>query len=197
METKPLKIWPNENGVVISHAFTTESGEHYYYIKDVFNTFAQRAMEALSVYDKWEMRCTRDYLLDWMMAMDKVTTSTINFHEFYKLLGELKERINFAIPSEEIIYEFAAVAYFDKNESPYKYDPEYGKQKIARWKEDGNNAQYFFFKTPIKDLIPLPDLSENDLQTYLKAINQMDQTQREHLSTLISSNQQKADLPTA
>jgi hypothetical protein len=189
---KPLKIWPNESGVVISHAFTL-GGEHYYYVKDVFNTFAHRAMEALAVYDRWNMRCTRQYLLDWKASMKEVTTSKIDFNEFYKLLGELYERLDFALPTEEIIFEFAAVAFFDEHESPYKYDNEYGKEKITRWKALGGDAEYFFFKTPIKDLIPLPDLSADDFQTYLSAVNQMDQKQKEHLFTLISQNQQNPD----
>lgn len=194
-ELKPIKQWENVNGVIVSFAFTS-GGEHYYYVKDVFNTFAQRAMEALSIYDKWEMRCTRKYLIDWLSAMDEVTTKTINFHEFYKLLAEIKERINFAIPTEDIIWEFAGVAFFDEQESPFHYDHDYAKEKIKRWKES-DDIDGFFFKTPIKDLIPFPDLSQSDLKDYLKVINQVDQKQIEHLYTLISSNQQSQDLPTA
>jgi hypothetical protein len=84
----------------------------------------------------------------------------------------LKERRQFIIPTSEIIYKFASVAFFDKNESPYSYDPDYNKEKIKRWKEAGDISD-FFIVTQLKDMLPLPELSSQDLEICLTMIDKI------------------------
>ena len=52
---KKPKVWELEQGHVVVPAFI-DRGVQYYEIKDLFNTFSSRGLEALQVYEEWEMR---------------------------------------------------------------------------------------------------------------------------------------------
>lgn len=132
---KKVKVWDSPSGAVITPVFVFE-GVQYYEIKDIFSSYAMRAMEALSIYETWNMRVTREYLLQHIAAMKEATTTKFSIPEIIKLYNNLEERLNFVIPTEDIILEMAAVKYFDENESPMKYDREYCKAKVARWKRE-------------------------------------------------------------
>lgn len=180
-----------EEGHVIKEAFKGKDGTQYYYIKDVFNTFASRALDALAIYEQWSMRCSSEYLKEHAKAVE-IATNKGRLTDVARLNGNLIERLNFALPTEELIYQFAAVVYFDENESPYRYDPEYGKEKIARWKSD-YTIEDFFFKIPIKELIPFPKLSKQDLKTYLKVVEKINTTHLKQLSEVLSAATQNRD----
>lgn len=195
---KKPKVWADlQSGTRVEPAFVS-GGIQYYYVKDTFNTFAGRALEALAVYEKWNMRCSREYLLAHVEAVNKVLNSpkSINLTEIMKLNANLSERLSFAMPTEDIIWEFAAVAFFDDTESPYHYDPAYGKEKIKRWKAAGD-VKDFFSSAPIGELIPLPDFSAVDLGSYLTTLNLIGTKHIDSLLSALSSGQQKQDLKQA
>lgn len=129
---------------------------------------------ALQVYEEWNMRMTREQLLEFITKSEKILSNpkAINVGEIARMVDQMKERLNLIMPTSEIVYKFAAVAFFDKNESPYSYDPEYCKQKIQRWKEAADVSD-FFIVTRLKDMIPLPTLSETDLQICLSIVDQI------------------------
>jgi len=183
-----------EEGHVIIPAFVS-GGIQYYQLKDIFNTFVARAMDAFSLYEQWDQRCTRTFLLGHTKAIDAIIREPkkIDIIDIAELNNKLKERLEWAIPSEELIYKFAAVAYFDRNESPYRYDEKYGEEKIARWKKD-NNIDAFFLKMPIKDSIPSIDMSSTDLKNYLNTLNKMSRNQYEKVISILSSSPQNKDL---
>jgi len=189
-KSKPFKV---EEGHVITPAFKS-GGVQYYRMTDIFNTYAFRALDALAVYEQWQMRCTPEYLVAHKEAMKKLLSDPhkIDITSIVKLYNNLEERLAFAIPTEDIIWNFAAVVYFDENENPYKYDPEYGKQKIARWKKD-KKAVDFFFIQPIKELIPSPELSGEGLDTYLKMANKISQEQLKQVLDILSPEGQNKD----
>lgn len=187
MNKNPFKL---EEGHVVHKAFKSGNVQ-YYYIKDTFNTFALRAMDALAIYEQWEMRCTKEYLYAHAMAVDAALNKGM-LTEVASLNNNLKERQAFAIPTEDIIYQFASIVYFDENESPYRYDPEYGKEKIARWKKDMKISE-FFFHQPIKELIPSPILSGKDSEVYLRVTNAISQKHLKQISDLILPQAQNKD----
>ena len=176
-----------DEGHVIYKAFKS-GGVQYYYIKDTFNTFAMRAMDALAIYEQWQMRCTSEYLRAYVEASDAALNKGL-LTEAASLNQRMKERLDFAIPTEDIIWNFAAVVYFDENESPYKYDHEYGKEKINKWRKDMQVTD-FFSRQPIKALIPLPELSDKDLQGYSKMVNQISQVQLKQVLSQLSPEAQ-------
>jgi abortive infection bacteriophage resistance protein len=165
-------IWQIPEGHVIEPAFIS-GGIQYYRLKDYFNTFSLRGLTALQVYEEWNMRMTKEHLSEFIELMDKNLNNPreIRIGEIARIVNILKERINYIMPTTEIVYKFASVAFFDKNESPYSYDPEYCKQKINRWKEEAEISDFFIVML-LKDMIPLPQLSEVDLKICLNMIDE-------------------------
>lgn len=177
--------WSLEEGHVIVPAFEA-NGIQYYMLRDIFNSFAGRALDAMSIYDKWQMRVTPDFMKSWLDAIEStVNSNPIKITEIANLINMMRERLNFALPTESLIWELASVAFFDKNESPYRYDPEYAKDKIALWKKDPGLPD-FFFKTPLNTIVSLPDLSPQGLANYLKVVETVDLAQLDDLLYKIS-----------
>lgn len=170
----PFKV---DEGHVITPAFKL-GGTQYYKVLDVFNTFAFRAFSALDVYDRWNNRCSPDYLRGLGNALLEIVNNNkngIKISEVSSLATNLLERVDFAIPSADLVWEMAAVAFFDESESPYQYDPEYGKKKIAFWQEEIKKSKEpnFFFRMLTKDILPSPKLSGIDSETYSKVANKI------------------------
>lgn len=186
-------IWQIEEGHVIQPAFISR-GVQYYQLKDYFNTFSMRGMMALQVYEEWNMRMQKEHLTLFIEAFDKIINDPkqIKIGELVKMVGALKERVEWVLPTTDIIYKFASVAFFDKNESPYTYDPEYCKQKIESWKEAAD-VNDFFIVTQLKDMLPFPMLSEEDLQTYLTVIDQLNNMEGENLQRIVLQSKTKMD----
>lgn len=166
-------VWQLDEGHVIEPAFIS-NGVQYYRIKDYFNTFSSRGLTALQVYEEWNMRLQKEHLQMFIERFDEIVNDPkqIKVSELWKIVGMLKERLDFVVPTTDLIYKFASVAFFDKNESPYSYDPEYAKEKIKRWKEAGD-VNDFFIVMQLKDILPLPTLSEQDLAICLSVVDQV------------------------
>jgi hypothetical protein len=98
----------------------------------------------------------------------------------------LKERVTFPIATKDIYLKFASVRYFDENESPYVYDPEYNKIKMARWSEEGSTVDDFFILERLGDMLPLPKLSKDDLLSYLEAVQKVADYQLQNIQRLKS-----------
>ena len=197
-EKNQPKPWPHtvEEGHVIVPAFES-GGVQYYQLHDLFNSFAGRALDAEDVYNRWSMRCSNEFLRGWAAALEnEVNQTSIKILEIGKLVQALKERLDFALPSTGLIWELAAVAFFDETESPYKYDPFYAKTKIERWKKD-ETLPAFFFKCRMSDLVSLPNLSEEGLATYLKAVEAVNASHINLVLDKLSSAQRKTDFSRA
>ncbi len=181
------KVWNLEEGHVIVPAFI-DRGVQYYELKDVFNTFSKRALSAIQVYDEWDMRLNRQDLLDFILAFDNILRNPkeINLTAMVQVVGMLKERVNFPVPTEDMIYKLAAVRYFDENESPYMVDPDYMATKIARWKEAGSTVDPFFIVKRHVDMLPLPKLSKEGLKTLLAAQQNVIESQLKSIRELSS-----------
>lgn len=166
-------VWQLDEGHVIEPAFVS-NGVQYYRIKDYFNTFSSRGLTALQVYEEWNMRLQKEHLKMFIDRFDEIVNDPkqIKVSELWKIVAMLKERLDFVVPTTDLIYKFASVAFFDKNESPYSYDPEYAKEKIKRWKEAGD-VNDFFIVMQLKDILPLPTLSEQDLAICLSVVDQV------------------------
>lgn len=192
---KKEKTWNLQEGHVVIPAFI-DRGVQYYEIKDLFNTFSNRGMMALQVYEEWDMRLKKEDLLDFILAFEKILGSPkeINILNLVKVVNMLKERVNFPIATEDIYYKMASVRYFDMNESPYTYDPEYNKGKVARWKEASSTVDPFFISQRLQDMLPLPKLSKEDLPGYLETVKKISDHQLQTLQSLVLEVQQKADL---
>ena len=188
---KEALVWNLEKGHVCKEAFIL-NGESFYMIEDVHNTYSERGLYALRVYDEWNRRATPEYLkLHYTANRNMYNSRTIELSELIRANEDLGQRLNFVIPTEDIIWKMCSVMFFDKSESPYRYDPEYAKTKIAKWKKS-EKVYDFFLYLRTNQLIPLPETSEEDFNLFLKAVNQYSQSQLDFLLSKLTSNQQKA-----
>jgi hypothetical protein len=169
-------IWHIQDGHVIEHVFT-HRGRDFYRIKDIFNTHTLRGMAAVEVYDKWNMRMDRDTLQKYVSEIKKLLTpedNVLDLPQVYNLLNGMQERMNWVIAPGEYIKDLFCVMYFDKNESPYDYDPAYQIEK-KRFLFGGKDAiDPFLSYTRLSELMPLPKLSPDDLATALAVIQQLE-----------------------
>ena len=188
---KKEKDWSLAEGHVVVPAFI-DRGVQYYEIKDLFNTFSNRGMMALQVYEEWDMRLKKEDLQDFILAFEKTLSSPkeINILNLVKIVNMLKERVNFPIATADIYYKMASVRYFDENESPYTYDPEYNKGKIVRWQEGTSTVDPFFISQRLQDMLPLPKLSKDDLPSYLETVKKLSDHQLQTLQSLVLQAQQ-------
>lgn len=193
-----LKTWDLPEGHVIVPAFI-DRGVQYYELKDLFNTFSVRGLSALQVYEEWEMRLKKEDLTEFIIGFENLLRNPkqINVIDMVKIVEMLKERLSFPVPTEDLAYKFAAIRYFDENESPFKVDDEYMKSKIKRWKEADSQVDHFFIIQRHRDMLPLPELSEDVLRKCLTAVEKANELQLTYIRDLNSHSQQKQDLSNA
>lgn len=174
----------------VKEAFVWE-GIQYYEFDDVFQMPCDRAFSAMDYYEELRQKVTREYLLDHVEAVDALLTAKkIDIYRIKEVNQFMKERLEF-ITDPDIIYKLASVMYFDKSENPYKYDMKYGQEKVAKWKE--SNIADFFLSTPIKELLPWEDISQDDLANYMKIVTQIKEEQESSLSSLTKSKKRKKE----
>jgi hypothetical protein len=134
------------------------------------------------------MRLKKEDLLDFILSFEKTLNNPkeINISNMVHIVNMLKERVTFPIATRDIYLKFASVRYFDENESPYTYDPEYNKIKMARWSEEGSKVDDFFILEQLGDMLPLPKLSKEDLPSYLQAVQKVADYQLQNIQRLKS-----------
>lgn len=161
-------------------------GKQYFMFDQMEEVPTGRQMAALTIYAEMDMRVTREYLQDYVKAVEKVTSDPkrININILVQLNMNLKERMELMV-MPDFIFKMASVTYFDKDESPYRYDFEYNKKKIAAWKEDGQ-ALDFFLKTPIGDMIPSLKQQGGISPMYLGIAESVEKIHQEHLTAVLS-----------
>jgi hypothetical protein len=62
-------VWQIDEGHVIEPAFIS-GGVQYYRLKDYFNTFSLRGLMALQVYEEWNMRMSKEQLMEFIDKAD-------------------------------------------------------------------------------------------------------------------------------
>ena len=173
----------------IEYAFTS-GGRKYYRYEDITNLPYQRGRAALTAYNEVEMRCSREFLLEWTKKMDSVLhDNPIDIFEINRLNGILKDRLSLTADLD-LCYKLAAIVYFDKTEKPEVYEPAYAEKKIARWKKD-QSVSDFFSQMPLKELIPYLSNAIGDFDTFFQLNEELNQLHAD-LIRLIGSTNNKA-----
>ena len=98
----------------------------------------------------------------------------IELPQIVRLNDILKQRLELLIAMPDHLYKLASVIFFTKEESPASYNFPLNEKKIAEWKKDKGMYE-FFFATPLKTLIPYLQLPEEGTESYLEAIEKVDQ----------------------
>lgn len=143
-----------------------------------------RGNQATLFYKEVQMGVDRDYLLWFLEEMDKVLNPTekkLNLERLYILKNVLKEKVQY-IFDPDLIYNLASVVYFDKNEDPYKFNLDYSKKKIARWKKN-ESVESFFLRLPIKRLTPFLNSQEETIITSIQLARKLKEDHARSLSS--------------
>jgi hypothetical protein len=154
-------------------------GTKYYQVDDIFSMPSGRGMAALTIFAEYDMRCTKDYLLTHLNAVDKILNPEnrrIDLVALSIIHNNLRERLEL-MPFPDYIYKLAAVCFFDDTESPYNFDWEYNQKKIEKWKAAGG-ALDFFCTVPLKELMPFSIPLGSSVEGYFQSherINQLHQ----------------------
>jgi len=157
------QLFPNTE-TIIEEAFSV-GGETYYRFTDINNLPYKRGLMAFSVYNELDMRCTREYLMLHVDAIEKILSkSEINVYDIKRLNDQMKQRLQLTT-DVELMYNLASVAFFDKNENPDNYDPVYCKKKVEKWKKNAD-VEAFFLSQPLMELIPFLNNADVDLNTF-------------------------------
>ena len=159
----PKKVFPRQK-YIIKEAFSI-AGVEYYQFDDVFNLPYERGLAALAIYEETRMRCSREYLEKHVDTIWKILNSEkINLFSINQLNEQMSERLNLAL-DVDLLYRLSSVVFFDKNENPVAYEPEYCAKKIEFWKKHKGVAD-FFLQKPLLELMPFLQNVDFDLNTY-------------------------------
>lgn len=179
------KFFPNTKHI-IEYAFSVGK-KHYFKFADHLNIPYERALSCLVFYREVDMNIDRDFLKQHLDAIQKVLRSnTIDVFKIDALNNQLLQRL--MLPKDpELMYKLASVVYFDQEESPEVYEFDYGKKKIDYWKEN-SSLKDFFLSMPLRELIPYLDYAGENIETYSRMIQSVNQRHSANLSALSSQN---------
>lgn len=181
---RKLKSFLVENQYKVVEAFRLE-GVTYYMFEDQFNLPAGRGLCALTIYEEFNMRTTREYLEAHVRATELLLNSNpIKLTAIAQINQNLKERLNLALFPDHI-YKLASVVFFDETESYYNYNYAYNAKKIEKWKAAGGTLD-FFLRTPLKDLIPSLKLPEQNAEHYFQTAEAVDHLHQQDLQEVLS-----------
>lgn len=170
----------------IEYAFTC-GGTKYYCFADIANIPYERGLMALNVYNEVEMRCSREYLLHHVEAMDKILhNKSIDIFKIKTLNDYMRQRLSLTT-DVELLYKLASVCFFDESENPCTYEPEYAERKIAKWRKD-KKVTDFFSQTPLLELMPFLRNVDTDLSTYTPLNERLNAQMMDVLHTINSAN---------
>lgn len=175
---------PDYTGM-IEYAFTA-GGRDYYTFKEVSDAYIPygRYMFVMNFLQELRLRVSFDLLKEYIKkfkAQLTVKNGKVDLGMLSMLIAQLESRMKLMFDAETT-YRLASVLYFDSDEIITKYDKKYCDIKIERWREAGTLD--FFYARPMKELIGLKSISQTDLQTYLEAVETMDEETRSFLQKL-------------
>lgn len=155
----------------IEYAFTS-GGTKYYRFAEIANLPYERGLMAMLAFDELRMKCSREFLIQYADAMDKILhEQKIDIFKIQKLNEILKQKLTLAT-EVDLMYKIASIVYFDKSENPAVYEPEYAEKKIAKWRKD-KGVNDFFSQKPLQELMPFLQNVNTDLDSYSTMLEEL------------------------
>lgn len=180
-----IKSFLSDEKFKIVEAFNL-NGKKYFMYEDATKVPAGRGHCALTVYEEFNMRCTREYLQAHVRAVELILSDPkkININALAIIHRNLKDRLDLAMFPDHV-YKLASVIFFDKTESPYSYNYKYNNEKIEKWKAAGGTLD-FFLKTPLKDLIPFSLSQKENAENFFQVGEMIDKLHHSDLQAVLS-----------
>lgn len=186
-ETKKEKAFESK-GVAYYHF--TDGGTPIYYKR--FQAFQDK----MSKSHEWKI--SDAVLTEYTDMVRKFTQTGGNLSDERKLaeIARLTDNLEWRRQQSNdvaLVYEIAAVWYFDETEDPADYSEDYAKEKIHRWMED-SELFAFFLRTPLNRYIDFSGLSDPGMQTYLKAMYQAAYEQSKSNFLRLSESERESEI---
>jgi hypothetical protein len=167
----------------VEKAFTL-GGIDYFSCTDFINIPSERAFEAMSFYNELDMKVDKTFLQGHTSAIESIINSgTIQISKIAQLNQDLKNRLDL-VYDPDLLYKLASVVFFDEKEDPTRYDKEYNRLKILKWKKAGLDA--FFLNIPLNKLLPSLDFSKLDSATFTEMTTVLNSLKKEHIEKILS-----------
>lgn len=184
---KRLKSFLLNDKLKISEAFIHQ-GKRYYTFDNAFDMTTGRGLQAMTIYDEFNMRADRSYLEKHCKAVETILNSSpVKLTQLAIIHNNLKERLSLA-PFPDHIYKLASVLFWDDSESPYSYDSVYNNRKIAAWRADPDMLP-FLVKVPLRDFLPYTHTEEENLNTYFRVVDQINEVHHSKMLEVLSKLQ--------
>lgn len=120
-----------------------------------------------------ELNMTKKILMGYIDKIEKNIsgeTGAVNLTKCFEALQAMKARVVLTFEIETV-YSYASVVYFSDSENLYDYDKKLNEDKIASWREA--NSVDFFYMRPMGELFGLRSISKEDLEAYIKVIQEV------------------------
>lgn len=149
--------------VLTHYAFSIDDKE-YHTFANLLDMPAPRYQRIQEFIREAEMRITSKDLTDILGlskdAIDKgkITDAVIFLNAIENLTSQYIETDTF--------YRLFTCLFFDLDEDITDYDFDYNEEKLEKFKSQPQTA--FFFSQPMKEYLPQIDISEKDLEVFLK-----------------------------
>ncbi len=140
------------------------NGVEYWQFKNLADMPSERYYAVSERITEVEMRIDRVSLLEYMDKIDTLINQG-NFGRVGAIVEEIKYRTKMLVETETL-YRLASCVFFTLDEDLTTYDVDYNDEKVVIFKKEKIND--FFLKEPVKKLIRLPDMSQQDLEICLK-----------------------------
>lgn len=152
--------------------FEVNGIKYYRFKQDTFMPYGRYKMLEMFI-KQVDLRMTPQILNGFVDKIEKNISGekgVVNLNKAYEACMSIKARL--ALTFEiETVYSYASVVYFDDTENLYDYDKKTNDAKIAGWREA--NTIDFFYVRPTSELFGLKSISKQDLEAYIKTINEI------------------------
>lgn len=184
---RKLKSYLINDKFKISEAFEHQ-GKKYLKFDNAFDMTTGRGLQAMTIYDEFNMHVDRNYLELHVKAVEKILNEPkIKLTTLIQIHNNLKERLELN-PFPDHIYKLASVLFFDESESPFSYDPVYNNKKIAVWRADPEMLP-FLVRVPLRDLMPFTGTAEGNLRTYFDVVEKINEVHHSKMLETLSKIQ--------
>ena len=147
-------------------AFDIE-GKEFHTFKNLLDMPAPRYQRIQEFIREAEMRITSKDLLDFIeIIKDAINKGKITDAVIF--LGAM-ENLTSQYIETDTFYRLFTCLFFDLDEDITDYDFDYNESKIELFKSQPVTS--FFFSQPMKKYLPQIDISEQDLEVFLKQTN--------------------------
>lgn len=187
-DPKEITVHP-KTGKHITYKFSIGSRHFYQFLHD-YELPALRLEFAKQFTEEMRMKCTLPFLQEWVKKgisyFDVENGGTIKLGKIWELLKSLEYRLTWLYEPDSLV-RFASVIYFTLDEDITDYDMVYNKSKISLFKK--KRKQEDFLADLMEGSEKLLNSSTEDLQTYLKELEDMVKTHKEEISTSKASKE--------